>query len=711
MMHHDTITPDDTEAGTAGVTVVENDTMADTSELLRRSDVLEFGSPDKPVSTLSRWSDLTWRLNTNDPGYVGGCIPVRWWPSREEEDLPTPSELAILDDMKRLVWLGLFHPALTFTKKATGIPIIAYGCASLLRFMTENSLVDFADLTPDVVDEFVTWTADDLRGREKLRSGKGKVGRIALHRILPLLYIWKAREYLRSVGVPVPMADPLRGSSAFEVTRQICKETIEPLPAIPNEAFLSIVNAAADIVLVHADDVLAAQNIWLENTGTFGTVWSRMRAKKALAAYKCKTTGKTTTPWPCDLLDPMINSDGIAPTLGLRRMITTLRDACVIIVLATAGLRIREIVAIAGGRVANTELADCISSGVSSDGLLELFSITSHLTKGQILPLETSWLLGSRPNGIGPLPLAAHAVNVLETLMAPWRIHSLDPEANGALIVNLPRKGLPRSGSKVHRIATTTLISSLHDFYRVFCGLDRLPDVSADGTATDLRQIKKTQGRCLSVLQYRKSYAQNIVRIDSGLMPAIQRQLQHMRISTTQLSYIGNDPRVLGSSNDEQRMSSFKAIAAFLGLTEGNGTGGRLMELISSSEQAMDQDAESLSVEDLDELGLALISVDHGLCGIQFAPNRSRCNGLSGNASFLNREPDLTRRTPSVCAGCDVFGFDRTHRPFWAKRLKVNREIWEQACARGLEDNYKVAEFRMKQAASIIAKIDKGSST
>lgn len=680
--------------------------MTDTSDLLYRPDALVFDDPNKWVSTVSRWPDLTWRLNTKDPGYVGGFIMVYWWPAREDGVLPAPHELAIIEHMKRLVWLGLFHPGLTFAKKVTGVPTIAYGFASLLRFMTEHALIDFADLTPEIVEDFVQWTAEDLRQRDEMRSGRGSIRGVAYQRLLPIVRIWKAREHLASIGVPTPTDDPLQGMSTFSVTRQICKVVSEPLPAIPDEAFLRIVNAAADIVLIHADDVLAAQKIWLEQTGGFGTVWSRMRAKKALAEFRCVTSGRSSTPWASDLLDPLVNSDGATPTFGLRRMITTLRDACVIVLLATAGLRIREIVAINGGRTANARLPDCISSEVSSDGLLEMFNITSRLTKGQILPLESFWLIGSRPNGIGELPLAAHAVNILETLMAPWRVHSADAEARAALIINLPNRGLPRSGQEVHRIATNTLTNSLYDFYRTFCELQQLPDVSADMTVTDLRPIKGSQGRCILVRQYRKNYAQNVLRIDSGLLTAIQRQLHHMRIATTQLSYTGNDPRVLGGATDEQRMSSNKAIAMFLGMTEGNGAGGRLADLISSYEETEDLNDERLSVDEIAELGLMLIPAEHGWCGIQFAPHLSRCNAMSNKASFLNRDPDVRHRNPSTCGGCPVFAFDRTQRPFWADRFNINREIWENAREMKLEEDYMVAPSRMNQAANIIALMD-----
>lgn len=683
--------------------------MTTTSDLLYSADALKFDDPNKMVSTVSLFTDLTWRLNTNDPGYARGFTMVYWWPARADDESPTPQQLAIIDHMKRLAWVGLFHPALTFAKKVTALSPVAYGFASLLRFMTDLDLADFADLTPEVVEDFVQWTADDLRQREELRSGEAQVRGVAFQRLLPIVHIWKAREHLAAVGVPVPIEDPLQGLSALKVTRRICNVVNEPLPAIPDEVFLRIVNAATDVVLIHADDVLAAQNLWLKNTPGFGTIWSRMRAQEALAQFRCSTSGTSNTPWPRDLLDPLVNADGATPTYGLRRMITTLRDACVIVILATAGLRIREIVSINGGRTFDAGLPDCISSEVSSDGLLEMFNVTSRLTKGQILPLESFWLLGSRPNGIGQLPLAAHAVNILETLMAPWRVHSLDLEARGALMVNLPHAGLPQSGQEIRRITTNTLVNSLYDFYRTFSGLQHLPDVSADGTATDLRPIKTSLGRCILVRQYRKNYAQNLLRIDSGLLPAIQRQLHHMRMATTQLSYTGNDPRVLGSASSEQRMSSNRAIAGLLGMAEGNGAGGRLAELISSYEAARDLNDEGLSVEELAEMGLMLIPADHGWCGIQFAPHLSRCNGISNTASFLNRDPDLRHRNPSTCGGCPVFAFDRTHRPFWLNRVNANQEIWEKACAIGLQEDYRVAEKWMKQAANIIAKMDEGA--
>jgi hypothetical protein len=685
--------------------------MPTTRQLLQRSDALVFDDPCKEVSSRSRWSDLVWRLDTDDPGYGVDGIAVRWWPGRDDGEAPSPADLAIMEWMKRLAWLGLFYPGLTFVKKVTGLGAVAARCASLVRFMSERSLIDFAALTPEVVDDYLRWISEKLSWQADGPSGEWSVRRSAFHRLLPLVYIWRARRHLEAAGVPVPVTDPLRGAAALKLAKQICDWAVEALPAVPEEAFMRIVNAAADVVLVHSRDVFAAQEIWFAQTGGTGTKSTRAIGGRALAEFRCRTADASKTPWPRHLRESTSGEACSAP-LGLRRMISALRSACVIILLATTGLRIREIVAIPGGRSLDAALPDCLSAQVSSDGLLEVFSVTSRLTKQQIVPLETDWLVGSRPTGIGPLPLAARALEMLERLMAPWRTMAHDIEAGSAMLVRLPNTGMPRAGRGVHRATTENVINSLYEFYRVFAGLDSLPDTSCDLAGTDLRLIKETRGRCISVRQYRKNYAQYLLRIDSGLLPAIRTQLHHMRIATTQLAYTGNDPRTLSGPDDEQRLRGSRAIAALLGMEPG--TGGRLAELISSyrkGEQAQTDgglDSAGTAMRVIDETGLRLIPGDHGWCGIAFAPHLSRCNARSGRANFLNLSPDPRYRNPSTCGGCSVFAFDASHRKFWVNRRNTNRDIWEKACGLGVEADYRVAENRMKQAQAFLELIDGG---
>lgn len=244
--------------------------MNSTGEILHGPEAMFLGDPDKPVSRRSKWSDLTWYLDTMDPGYTANGIAVRWWPGREAGVRPSSMELSIIDDMKRFAWISLFRPELGFVKKVTGLPILAHSCAALLRFMSEYSLPDFASLTPATAIEFVRWTASDIRRPADAQSDGGAIKKTSFQRLLPLVYIWKARRYLESAGVAVPAIDPLEGQSALKVARHICDWVVSALPAVPEEAFVRIVNAAADIVLVHSKDVLAAQNIWIERTGGFG---------------------------------------------------------------------------------------------------------------------------------------------------------------------------------------------------------------------------------------------------------------------------------------------------------------------------------------------------------------------------------------------------------------------------------------------------------
>lgn len=681
--------------------------MPTTQSLFAREDLFDVHDPERPVSSASRLGDLVWRLDSQDPAYPDAGITVGWRAEAAAEGPISENEARLTLDMQRLAWLCLVDPAVSEVCKPATLRPVAQGCRALVRFMIERGLRTFSDLTPDVAEDYARWVADELRRSAARREVEEISYGNALMLLTPLSLLWKARRHLSASNVPVPIENPLRTRTAYSVAKEIGDLAADTLPAIPEEIFRRIVNAACDVLLVHADDVLRAQQVWFEQTGGIGVGDDRHVAMQRLADLAMPSSGRSATWWPRSLCDPKIATRGSA-TGGLKHLIDALRDACAIIVLATSGLRVGELLAAPGGRSIDGMLPLCLRTRRSEDGLIETFSLSSTLFKRQVVPLETDWLVGSRPTNVGPLPLGALALDVLERLMAPWAALAGDARSRASLLVKFhSERGLPRSGGSITRMTSTNLSHSIRRFYSTFLRFDDLPDRSSDMKGTDLRELAETRGAHLLVQQYRTTYVQTLMRIDSGLLPAIRSQLKHMRMATTQMHYAGNDPRVLGSADSEQRREAGATLSSFLGFVDGAMSGhGRLADLIDRSTASpaatTTRGEQPISAEELAGLGIGLIPCDHGYCGIQLAPHLSRCNQIAGNASFLSLKPDERHRSPTTCLGCRLFGVNTTHLAFWQRYHDVNRDIWEAAKKAGACDDYRVAKARMKRAAAIL---------
>ena len=141
-----------------------------------------------------------------------------------------------------------------------------------------------------------------------------------------------------------------------------------------------------------------------------------------------------------------------APT-GLRRLVVALRDACLLLVVGTTGMRLGELLAIRGGRATGATLPDCIVVRRSEDGMFDLFFVVSSVDKGHSVPTVDEWLLGSAVTGSTTLPLPVQAIVTLEDLMSPWRPHATDPVCHRVLAVGFSAGGgMPSEPGRVVRL-------------------------------------------------------------------------------------------------------------------------------------------------------------------------------------------------------------------------------------------------------------------
>ena len=669
-----------------------------TQELLARSDAFSV-EPSRYVSSRSRLEDDVWDLDTDDPGHPAHGVRIRWWTRRDELGPPDEPEMRLLLIFKKIAWLALTD-SFGLASKPAGLFGFGPDSCRFVRFLAARGICGLDEITPALIEAYCTAVVTEHEQAHPDDCDADRTVAQALARLLRVpSIIWRARRRLGRAGLAVPASDPLAGATPADWAESSMAAAEARVLPIPAEVFLQIVNTAAEMVTEHASEILHAQERWFDMMQGNGSEQSRRRrATTHLRTIRFKPRAPSSLPWPSTLVDPAVPGFGDKPSVNLIRLILALRDACAIIILATTGVRPSEFVAIPAGWNDADGLPDCIRRERTADGLMEVFLMRSRLTKGQIVPVDEEWVIGSSPTGSAVRPLAVTALIVLERLLTPWRALSSDPVARRSLYVRPAGRGLSLEPAGVKRPLLNHFNRELRRFYSAWVDFDALPDRSDDHLGTPLDSFRRNQGATIQSKQFRKNYSQYLLRTDSGLLPALRRQYKHTSVITLQYSYTSNSPAILTGVQDEHRLASVRAIADMLGQGSA-GRSGRLPEIIARhTGDSANQDMRVFDATEADARGLALIPGEHGSCGIAWAPHLSRCNQLAGAASFFNTVPSFRHRNPTTCSGCPVFSADKSNLEFWRRRHANYEAIWNDACAAGLEDDYKVADTRRRSA-------------
>ncbi len=133
-----------------------------------------------------------------------------------------------------------------------------------------------------------------------------------------------------------------------------------------------------------------------------------------------------------------------------------------------------------------------------------------------------------------------------------------------ALIVSLGSgRGFPVTAPESFDIRSKSIRDGQNDFLR--------SHVSVPGSYSDWR---------LSTHQFRKSFAQDVVRIDDTLIPAVRDHFKHTSDFVLESAYLGTDPRLMGLINDVATREAARLIVGTL--FEGQPLAGKMADLIKS---------------------------------------------------------------------------------------------------------------------------------
>ncbi|SEL80645.1 hypothetical protein SAMN05216382_2689 [Sphingomonas palmae] len=679
-------------------------------------------SPDGCVSTTSGWADETWFLDPHRPGSRPSDFSITWDPSTS----PTVTEC-----LKALLWsLLVSRPKgkpLALGRAVGLYPRLRY----LGRWMDYRRHSGFGTLSSVAIQvyrqDLVKYLGngnDDEKPEVDVETGA-----VASY-LYPLRDAYEQAHQLRAAGVEPIRIDPFAGSSAWAVAEDIVPQVEGFTPPLPDEIVLPVVHAVNRFIGTPAEDILRLQDLCLRQqrpdrahvsnweaiirelrSFTFGTPKGEIEAWHPPFSEFLK---RRDQPESAEQDEEDGEDEGDREVYGtnrVRRLIYDLAAACVILLRFQTGVRHGEILTFEPG-LGDDGLPTCVTVEQSLSGAYDLFFVHGVVSKGWEHPTDTRWLLAGRVAGDERLPDAVRALQILNQLFGPWRVRSGREDTRGALLLMLGTGGLPSDASGVLPMHTDQLAMIMKAFVERNVSFAHL-----DPTDERLRNYVTSRGRAIQSRQWRKTWANWMIRVDKRLLTAISQQFHHNSIVLTQDAYIGKDAMQLGLV---ESAAMERAVRYMRRAMEGEDhVGGGLRKVVDADLTELRLRIAGLeeSVRDY-EIRTWLLERDvriwfspHGKCFIGLLPTDSRCHEVAGTADWANQAPAFAHRTPQLCSGCPCFAVDEDDLPFWAERYLENRDIWNAAVRRHMEADYTVARERSEQSGKILRSLGVEPST
>jgi integrase len=681
------------------------------------------------VSEHSQFKDEHWCFINPTPGARAGRSTLNWTMT-----LLDGSRLSDVRHTARLHWVKVLVLTLLVLPSDGRRP--APGAMEmqqrylqwLLSWMSDAGYHHPHELTPTVIRHYL----DQLPVLIASRSDDGEIGvATATMALTALMQLWNQRQALARMGVESLPRHPFEGSGAHTIAKGIATKAMGWIQPLPDEVAIPLLNKAAWFLGAPADDVLRLLDVVRDPlAGTkvtvkkkskdAGNVAPRITGKNAarlsrtmrfLETFEFSIPDGDRKPWhePLDWAYENSSESRGARIARVKELWEAVRDAAAIIVQATSGMRVSELLGILAGTDEATGLSNGVRLELSATGLYEWFVIRTQLSKTEEgSPREVDWVLGMRPVGSNETPLAVRALQILDQLHAPWRAC-----ASTARLILVGRQGtsLPVPSVRLGAMAIDSANEAMQRFITHWLDLSDLPDESARKTEdNDLVRWRESKGKMFRTHMLRKAWAQFALACDSRLLPAIQMQFHHISLAMTEGGYIGRNPLLL---DELDSMSTQKTNLAIFDIIVGrNKLAGRMGEQLEQALAKLRAEAGELpttekwrqAVEWAERNNLKMFFTAHATC-FPTRTSEMRCHDASNTPVWLRKAPNTETREPSVCAGCSCAIMDKSHEPFWSDRYVGCEVSVRQAEVSGAHSGpFREIRFRADQARGILKK-------
>lgn len=630
-------------------------------------------------SSTARWR----RFKMADGGHL---TDAKWFP--------------LLQEFQVLVYTMLYEPVEARPTAPGGLNAICTGIGSVAYWMSEAGYYGFRELNSAASWEYFEYYCSTLDDPEKKKKRRPKLTfSTATQRLKIFSYIYRQRSAMRRHGVQGPIEPPFDGRSVNDiVTNELGQKHPEKLLPIPDDVAIPILNASVRLMGIPADDVESLVNMCRpaferSDTSQYDGHKRYKHVGSVLGSYKFGLIEGENEPWH-GALEPytrtMIGGRNtlIEDIQIVRRLLLAIQQAAIVTIQGCVGFRGNELCAI---EVQHgwSEFPSCVERRISPDGYLELFYV--YTIEHKVSKKRKEWLIASRPVGSNFVPPPLRAFQVLHRIFDPWRKFS---GTNKLLLTFLNPIGLPRSSNMIGEMSTQQLTFSQKEFVYERVDLSRASEESRE-------QFVSRHG--IRNQQWRTTFAIFLVRIDSRFLGPVSLHFKNLSIALTSKAYVGNDVEYLSAIDDARATETARF---FLEVVSGQRQiAGNMAKVVREHEREL-KDAVGLTSKSAKQFvlnnDLLIYNFSYGKCFVSFHPQKSLCNRLAGTNHWAIKMPNHMYRSPSVCAGCPVFGADASNRPFWKSRASDLRQSLGQDKPSEEIDDMRVVRKRLAQAEAFL---------
>ncbi|MFZ5655463.1 MAG: hypothetical protein ACOY37_00110 [Pseudomonadota bacterium] len=563
----------------------------------------------------------------------------------------------------------------------------------LFAFYVEYELEALSDLDSDTSFELADFVVTSYTKRGE-RGTRKEVTHATLINILKFVTkIWELREALQAFGISPPTEAPFAGETAFSVVTDDFGLTRRGrLIPIHDQVAFPLMNAAAHFCGTPASDVIHLQDLVLRGC-----------ASRELLEHTFGVSPETKTVWRPPLQERQQRSliDGRSVTLSarqaVRHLVLTTQSAAAVVLQSATGMRAHELCSLEDKNGDDQPYPSCLTQRLSTDGCMELFYVTGTTAKRKPAT-ETEWLIGSRPAGSSFVPVTLQALTVLHRALSPWRQLA---GLNDLFLTFSAARGFPRASGSVGRMTSQYLTYLQKEFLMEHVDLSAVPENIAKAYV---------RGAGLRGHRWRPTFAINIYRTDSRLIPALRSHFKHMNDAVTSDAYIGNDAALLDSLDSIRALETTKMMLSFA--TGGAAIAGSMAATVNRYREELanlietqpgDTDEERALYLTMDR-DLRIWNSDFSACVMSLRPEQSKCHNAVDTPTMFRQKPNVSLRAPDTCIQCGCCVVRPEHESFWRARLEESSRILAEAqrCGPDRDGELRVQRARHHLAKSVV---------
>lgn len=617
------------------------------------------------VTPYSMFDDGVWRF---DPLVAGkGTIPANWRLGVPDEVWLSRRFQRLIRDAKRFIiaYIAADRP------RPSSIVSRIICLRKLLLWMYQRDYLSFSQLDPRARREYFDFTCGQYI--DENANYKVVADTIDGHMsIITLLF--KHRDMFVSVPRVQLNHGDMQGVQWGGFGRKAGAKIPTPIPPVPDEIFNPLMEEAlqwidvysADIIeLVRMQEAAAAQCLSWKSNNYAEFINSR------LEGYQFRLCPRTNKPWrlPLQQVEERFENDedgartrGYRPVSVLRTLVSHLLAACSIVVQGFSGIRVSELLGLTETGEVGDDLPSCVQVRSSMEGLNEVFLMKGLIFKGNRSEdaRDGSWVIGIRPAGSEFRPEIVRALLVLRELIAGWRLLTTDEQAFLNPRVN---RGFPRTKGSVG----ATRVEVISELQQRFL-------------QEKVKVPTKVFGWHLTTHQFRKRFAQDIVRCDPDAMPAVREHFKHISMHVLETGYLGDDNELIKLVDD---FALRDAAAQLIAIIDGEPVSGRMPEVFRRRTRHLEAqvlgklskaERQQKVLEFAESEGLRAWPTVFGTC--LFRPETALCHfSEKGFYDSSADRPLASGRCADMCGECSNLVVSRRHLSYWKSKYIQNERL------------------------------------